>query len=202
MRVQDEAIATPCVVVVDEPQIFRAGLRHIIEKSFPKYVVQEADCLVDVLASREIEPALTLLKVHSEDDAKAQKISLFKERWPSSPLLVLADRNLEASHSCHLQIADALVSTTGTHHALVDAMSRLLNLGDTGTEDQNVQALSARQMEVLALMHRGWSNKIIARQLEISEFTVRGHVRSILKLFQVTSRSAACFSALEAGLLK
>jgi DNA-binding NarL/FixJ family response regulator len=61
--------------------------------------------------------------------------------------------------------------------------------------------LTPRQCEVLELLCRGMSNKLIARQLALSENTVRGHVQGILIFLQVSSRSEAVFSARRRGLV-
>jgi len=62
-------------------------------------------------------------------------------------------------------------------------------------------SLTAREQHVLALMARGRSNAQIAEQLNISENTVKNHVRSILETLQAPSRTAAVVLALQSGLV-
>jgi DNA-binding NarL/FixJ family response regulator len=50
-------------------------------------------------------------------------------------------------------------------------------------------------------LSEGLSNKVIARRLALSEFTVRGHVQAVLGLLGVTSRSKATFAARQSGLI-
>jgi DNA-binding NarL/FixJ family response regulator len=64
-----------------------------------------------------------------------------------------------------------------------------------------VKCLTPRQCEVLDLLHKGLSNKQIARQLSLSDNTVRRHVQDILEYFQVASRAEAVFAARNQGLL-
>jgi DNA-binding NarL/FixJ family response regulator len=54
---------------------------------------------------------------------------------------------------------------------------------------------------VLDLLCKGMSNKLIARELKLSENTVRGHVQAILGFLQVSSRSEAAFAARNRGLV-
>jgi DNA-binding NarL/FixJ family response regulator len=54
---------------------------------------------------------------------------------------------------------------------------------------------------VLGLLCEGLSNKVIAKRLQLSEFTVRAHVHSVLGLLEVTSRSQAVFVARQKGLI-
>ena len=61
--------------------------------------------------------------------------------------------------------------------------------------------LTAREHHVLAAMARGRSNADIARDLGISENTVKNHVRSILEVFQAPSRTAAVVFALRSGVV-
>jgi len=64
-----------------------------------------------------------------------------------------------------------------------------------GTEAPGIALLSAREREVLALIARGDSNKVIARSLEIAETTVKIHVQHILRKLQLSSRVQAAVYA-------
>lgn len=62
-------------------------------------------------------------------------------------------------------------------------------------EDSTIAQLSAREREVLALIARGDSNKVIARKLDIAETTVKIHVQHILRKLQLSSRVQAAVYA-------
>ena len=64
-----------------------------------------------------------------------------------------------------------------------------------------VDALSAREREILQLVARGDSNKVIARQLDIAEATVKVHVQGILRKLQLGSRVQAAVYAAAHGLV-
>lgn len=64
-----------------------------------------------------------------------------------------------------------------------------------GTPAADLAALSAREREVLALLARGDSNKLIARQLSIAETTVKIHVQHILQKLKLSSRVQAAVYA-------
>ena len=59
-----------------------------------------------------------------------------------------------------------------------------------------------RQAEVLTLVGRGLSNKMIGRSLGLSEHTVRGHVQGLLSVLGVTRRAEAVFKAQQLGLIR
>jgi DNA-binding NarL/FixJ family response regulator len=67
--------------------------------------------------------------------------------------------------------------------------------------EHELEALSAREVEVLALMAQGLANKNIAGRLNISEHTVKFHVRSILSKLAASSRTEAVTRGLKDGLL-
>ena len=62
--------------------------------------------------------------------------------------------------------------------------------------------LTARQMEVLALMMQGSSNKAISRVLDLAEPTVKIHVSAILKALKVANRTEAVIAATALGLVR
>jgi DNA-binding NarL/FixJ family response regulator len=55
--------------------------------------------------------------------------------------------------------------------------------------------LTARQMDVLRLLARGWSNKAIARELGVSEGTVKVHLLAVFRALDVRNRTAAVLEA-------
>jgi two-component system NarL family response regulator len=63
-------------------------------------------------------------------------------------------------------------------------------------------SLSKREMEVLALLADGMSNKLISRSVGVSEGTIKFHVNNILGKFGVTSRTAALNIAIRRGLVR
>jgi two-component system nitrate/nitrite response regulator NarL len=62
------------------------------------------------------------------------------------------------------------------------------------------EGLSSREMEILRLIARGDSNKLIARELDIAETTVKIHVQHILRKLSVTSRVQAAVYAVHHGI--
>jgi Response regulator containing a CheY-like receiver domain and an HTH DNA-binding domain len=69
------------------------------------------------------------------------------------------------------------------------------------TTNSTQKFLTPRQYEVLDLLCRGLSNKLIARQLDLSENTVRRHNQDIFAFFQVASRTEAVFKAKQMGIV-
>ena len=72
--------------------------------------------------------------------------------------------------------------------------------GDFHAKPSN-PSLSARQLEVLALIAQGKPNKVIAREMGLSENTVRVHVAALFNNLGVNSRTSALLAAQQAGLV-
>jgi DNA-binding NarL/FixJ family response regulator len=105
--------------------------------------------------------------------------------------------------------ANAFVTKADTANTILTAIQQTLdknnNQGKTHTTSLSgtpgSTRLTARQYEVLDLLNKGLSNKVIARELACTENTVRGHVQAILLFFQVASRSEAVYAAKQQGIL-
>jgi len=74
------------------------------------------------------------------------------------------------------------------------------HLGHPACTTDGLALLSAREREILSLIARGDSNKLIARELDIAETTVKIHVQHILRKLHLTSRVQAAVYAVHQGL--
>ena len=105
----------------------------------------------------------------------------------------------------------AFVSKADTAEKIIAVVQQTLGGGPASAFNANAapdagsrlgkSRLTPRQCEVLDLLCEGLSNKMIAKRMELSEFTVRGHVQAVLILLRVKSRSQVTFAARRAGLI-
>jgi DNA-binding NarL/FixJ family response regulator len=84
---------------------------------------------------------------------------------------------------------------------VLDARAASTILVPTTSRPDTVEHLTAREREVLQLVAQGMPNKSIARELAISEHTVKFHVNAILSKFGAQSRTEAVVLASRAGLV-
>jgi DNA-binding NarL/FixJ family response regulator len=67
-------------------------------------------------------------------------------------------------------------------------------------EDMVLPGLTPRQMDVLRCVIQGKSNKVIARELDVSEGTVKAHLSSVLRALDASNRTEAVYAAAKLGL--
>jgi LuxR family maltose regulon positive regulatory protein len=115
------------------------------------------------------------------------------------------------SRTTVVALADSLGLEKGADPAMATFLQDLRRHSRTQRQHEDIpsgssatsagEALSARELVVLQLVARGMRNKQAAAQLNISEHTVRWHVRNVLEKLNVTNRMAAVNAARELGLL-
>lgn len=133
---------------------------------------------------------------------------LLKRRWPHTHVLMLSSQDdPETLEMVRARGAEGFVSKANTAEKIVDeinlALKRYIPTITTcnNSQAQAQQHLTPRQGEVLDLLYRGMSNKLIARQLDLSENTVRVHVQAIFAFLGVSSRAEAMIAAQRVGLV-
>jgi DNA-binding NarL/FixJ family response regulator len=200
-------MAAARILLVDDHAMFRAGMRLVIEAGLPGAEVLEAASM-EQAARTSPPPSLVLLDIQLQGVNGLDGLALLRQRWPQTPVIMLSSAlEPEAVRLALARGAAAFVSKAETAekmvHVIVEGLAgRLPPPAPEGAQaDGGVPPLlTPRQCEVLDLLCQGLSNKTIARRLELSEFTVRGHVQAVLNALGVTSRSQAAFAARSRGL--
>jgi DNA-binding NarL/FixJ family response regulator len=201
---------TPHLLIIDDHAMFRTGLRMVLSASMEKAGVQEAGSLEEALRSEGATPDLVLLDVKLPGLNGVEGIGLLKRKWPTAPVLILS--SLDEPETMRLALtrgAIGFISKADTAEKIVAVVEHILrgeslasaDQGDGDEAGDSPAPLTPRQCEVLDLLCQGLSNKLIARRLNLSEHTVRGHVQGILRFLQVSSRSEATFAARQRGLV-
>jgi len=196
------------LVVDDHPLILQA-----LERFLP-----QADPSLGVLRAGNREQALTMLARHPDCALVLLDLALpgargldlladLRRDHPQLPIVVLSATHDRATVGAALAAgARGYVSKTASADALIDAIHTVLAGGRDVTFDvarggalpasvQGIPAqalgLTQRQAEVLQLLVQGKPNKLICRDLKLSEGTVKVHVSAILRALNVRSRSQA-----------
>ena len=205
------------VLIADDHTVVRKGIRALLETEPGITVVGEAadgeDAIHKALA---LKPDVILMDLVMPKLDGVQAIKELREVLPKAKVLVLTsfaeDRRIVAAIEAG---ALGYLLKDSSPEDLVRAI-REVHRGESSlhpkvaqqlikrlrrpAEEPEREELTARERKVLALIARGLSNREIARELSISEPTVRTHVSNILRKLGLKSRTQAALYALKEGL--
>jgi two-component system, NarL family, response regulator len=199
------------VLVVDDHPIMRMGIAAIINGREDMIAVSQAATGEEAVELFDQDrPDVTLMDLRLPGMSGVDAIRTIRLRHPQACFVVLTTYEGDEDIFQALEAgARAYVIKGMPHEALVDAI-RKVHAGGRFFPSPVSRALasrtpnsdlSPREREVLRLLARGESNKMIASHLGISEATVKCHVSVILMRLQVADRTQAVVAALQRGLV-
>lgn len=198
------------ILIVDDHALFRSGLRLVLRADLPKATIIETSSIHETIHNIETVPDIILLDIELDGLNGLEGIPLLKRKWPLTPIIMLSsDASSSTLQSAMSRGANAFVTKADTANTILSTIEQTLNTTSDNTNAHKPLSssglsgarLTARQYEVLDLLNKGMSNKVIARELSCTENTVRGHVQAILLFFQVASRSEAVYAAKQQGII-
>ena len=211
----------PRIVIVDDHQLFRAGVRAELEERVD--IVADA-ATVDQAAKAILDtsPDVVLLDVHMPDGGGVEVIRRVGQERPDTRFLALSVSDAAEDVIAVIRAgARGYVTKTISSEDLADAVRRV-NEGDAvfsprlagfvldafageapapSEADPSLDQLTPREREVLQHIARGYMYKEIARRLSISTKTVEAHVSAVLRKLQLSSRHELSRWAAERRLL-
>jgi len=203
------------VLITDDHQVVRRGLRGFLELDPELEVVGEAENGEEAVdMARRLEPDVVLMDLLMPVMDGIEATREIRKEMPDVEVVALTSvleyasvtraikagaigyllKNTEADELCKAIRAGA----AGKVQLAPEAASRLISeVRASGSPE----ALTERETEVLKLIARGKANKQIAGELFIDETTVKSHVHSILSKLNVRSRTQAVLYAVRLGLV-
>jgi len=202
------------VLIVDDHAVVRSGLRRVLEAEGDLEVVGEAgDMRTAVFETRGQKPDVVLMDLVMPQLDGIGAIERIKASRPAIQVVALTSfieeekvtAALEAGASGFIlkdaeadDVAAAIRAAHNDEIHLDPAAARILARGVRNrSAAPPVDPLTERELEVLALVGRGRSNKEIATDLGITERTARTHVSNILGKLRLASRTQAALYAIE-----
>jgi len=213
------------VLIVDDHALFRRGLQMVLRQAEDIDVVGEAgDGHEAVDKAQELMPDVVLMDVRMPGQSGIKATEQIKDLLPHAKILMLTISDeeadlydaIKAGASGYLlkeisidEVADAVRSVSSGQSRISPSMaSKLLTefaaMSKRADERQQLPAprLTEREMEVLKLVAQGMNNRDIAKELFISENTVKNHIRNILEKLHLHSRMEAVVYAVREKLLE
>ncbi|WP_405592521.1 response regulator [Streptomyces sp. NBC_01190] len=204
------------VLLVDDHQVVRRGLRTFLEVQGDIEVVGEAaDGAEGVARAQELRPDVILMDVkmpgtdgiealrllrETENPARVLIVTSFTEQRTVVPALRAGAAGYVYKDIDPVALADAIRSVHAGHVLLQPEVAGVLLAGDQhGGGTGRGTTLTEREREVLGLIADGRSNREIARALVLSEKTVKTHVSNILMKLDVADRTQAALWAVRNG---
>tara|TARA_B100000315_G_scaffold41113_1_gene35925 strand:+ start:1905 stop:2588 length:684 start_codon:yes stop_codon:yes gene_type:complete len=209
------------LMVVDDHEVVRTGLRAILEPEDDIEVVAEAPSAVEAARQADAhQPNVVLMDVRMEDMNGIEACRIIKNSHPDMAVLMLTSFSEEEAVTSAIMAGASgfllknvgrvellkAIRAVGAGQSLLDpavtrsVIDRYAKLLES-ERDRAVDAISDREREVITLVAQGMTNRQIAEQLVISENTARNHVSRILEKLNLTRRSEAAVFAAQHGLL-
>ena len=205
------------VMIVDDHTLFRSGLSELLERRGIEVCAAVGDGEQGCRLAAEIEPDVVLLDLRMPElDGLSvlERLSALDLRCAVVMLTTSSDErdlvtSLRSGARGYLlkdmepdQLVDALAAVVDGETVVAPEMTSVLAKVVQGGElesgrPERFSSLTPREFEILRHLAEGQSNKEIARDLGITDGTVKLHVRSILRKLEVRSRVEAAVIAVE-----
>ena len=212
------------IVIADDQILFREALRTLLETQDDFLILAEAsNGLEAVKCVQEYQPDIILMDLRMPEMDGVQAIKIIHEIFPQVHIIMLTTfdedeslfEGLKAGAIGFLlkdiksdQLFSAIRTAAAGEYILgQSAMAKLVEkvagkeTSRKESEENLIEPLSQRELEVLSLVAIGLSNKEIAAKLVISEGTVKNHISSILAKLGARDRLQAVIKAKEYGIL-
>ncbi len=208
--------ARSTVVIIDDHPLFRKGVRQLLDLEPLLNVVAEASSGEEgVQQVAHHRPDLVLLDLNMKGMGGLKTLEAIKALDPETRVVVLtvsdtaddligtiragADgyllKDMEPEELL-IHIKEAVFGKTVISEGLAGRLAQALR-AEAAAKNRDVHELTEREREILRGLAEGKSNKLIARDLEITEGTVKVHVKNLLRKLSFRSRVEAAVWAVE-----
>ncbi len=210
------------ILIIDDHALFRVGLEGLLDRRAIKVVAQTGDGNEGLKLARELDVDVILLDLRMPGMGGMEVLRQIRGRGIETPVVMLTtssdERDLVESLRYGAQgyllkdmepddlvvaLRDVVQGKTVVAPGLTGVLAKVVQQGESAelrAAPSPFDELTPREREILRHLSEGQSNKVIARNLGISDGTVKLHVKSILRKLNVHSRVEAAVMAVERGL--
>jgi len=212
-------IQTPIrVLLADDHVVVRAGIRQFLEQSTDIQVVAEAsDGQEACKLLEQFAPDVAVLDIQMPGLSGIEVTRWIRAKHLSIGILVLTAYDEEPYVQAVLQAgANGYVLKTAKPQEIVDAVrdvfhgksvldtaiaQKLITRLSSKSEEATIDPLTDRELQILTLTAKGFTNKAIGMQLSISDRTVQNHLANIFQKMNASSRTEMVMRAVSLGLI-
>ncbi len=207
------------VILADDHALVRQGIRQFLEGAEDIEVVAEAaDGATALQAVETMQPDVALLDVQMPGISGIEATRQIKVRFPKVRILILTAYDddpyvyalLQAGADGYLlktvEVDELVRAVRAVHRGepvlspeVTQKVLRQLATGRPAGAAEQIEVLTARELEILRLAAQGLTNKAIGQEIGISDRTVQGHLANIYGKLGVASRTEAVTEALKRG---
>ena len=209
------------ILIIDDHPLFRKGVQQLLSMDEQYEIVGEAADGVTGLAMIEsLAPDMVLLDLNMEVMSGLDVLEEIKKRELDTEVVIMtvSNQDSDVARAIHLGADGYLLKDMEPEDILLKLgqvaegsvvmdenismlLANMLKSGSHFTTLENVK-LTQRETEIMGLLVVGMNNKLMARELNISDGTVKVHIKNILRKTKVNSRLEAAVWAINHGFEK
>jgi DNA-binding NarL/FixJ family response regulator len=201
------------ILIVDDHALFRDGMKFLLQELSDSVEILEAeDCESAIISARETQFKLVLMDLKMPGSSGVEALVEFRHACPESPVVVLSGEGTPSIVRDAIQNgAMGFLAKSSNHEIMIHALKLVLSggiylpasvlaLSDPIVEAQpKIESLTERQLEVLRNLIEGKTNKVIARNMDVSEHTIKAHLSTVFSVLGAKSRTEAVYKAAKLG---
>ncbi len=204
------------LLIIDDHPLFRRGVMQLVQMAGQFEVVGEASSGQEGIdMAKQLEPDMVLLDLNMKDMSGLDVLKVLKS-WDNDPrvvMLTVSDQAEDLIGALRLgadgyllkemdpeELVGKLKEAAAGQVTLTERLTRLLAHSlreDNRPKDPDQAGLTEQEGRILEQISLGKSNKLIARELNIAEGTVKVHVKHLLRKLNLRSRVEAAVWAVE-----
>lgn len=208
------------IMIVDDHSMIREGLKSLLELDGDVEVIAEAENGEECLEKlNTVKPDVLLLDINMPKMNGLEVLQKLKDNKSKLKVLVLTVHNeteylmkavgigingyvLKDSESSELK--EAIFAIYNGENYIQPSLIPALNskMIEKSEDEMKIESLTRRELQVLKEMAVGKFNRDIAKEMEISERTVKNHISSIFKKLDVTDRTQAAVFAIRNNIIQ
>lgn len=194
------------VMLIDDHALFRRGLRLMLRELMPEADVSEADSCAAAIDMADSAFDLVLLDLNMPGMQGLSALDAIKPVFKQCPVVVVSGEDSPTLIRTAIQDGAAgFIPKTSEPEVMQAALRVVLARGvyvpadALGAQTGSLESLTPRQLEVLRRALKGTPNKLIARELNISEGTVKSHLSATFRAINARNRTEALYFAAHSG---